>query len=150
MREIEREVETETDRERQRETERERGRERQVERDRVRQRERWRERQTEKKSEAEREADGRLTLASLYGPNTDEPDFYSDLLSKLKKMKNRHVIIVRDWNLLLDPCVDGRNYQHINYKKAEDSVRNLIAELDLIDIWRSENPELTKIPGVEP
>ena len=137
---------------RERQTERERGREREAERERQRERQikRWGERQTEKKSEAEREAEGRLTLASLYGPNTDEPDFYSDLLSKLKKMKNRHVIIVRDWNLLLDPCVDGRNYQHINYKKAEDSVRNLIAELDLIDIWRSENPELTKIPGVEP
>ena len=60
-------------------------------------------------------------------------------------MKNRHIIIVGDWNLLLDPCVDGRNYQHINNKKAKDSVRNLIAELDLFDIWRSENPELTKI-----
>ena len=61
----------------------------------------------------------RLTLASLYGPNRDEPDFYSDLLSKLKELKNRHVIIVGDWNLLLDPCVDGRNYQHINNKKKQ-------------------------------
>ena len=79
-------------------------------------------------------------------PNTDEPDFYIDLLRKLKELKNRHVIIVLvgDWNLLLDPCVDGRNYQHINNKKAKDSVHNLIAELDLFDIWRSENPEHTK------
>ena len=83
-------------------------------------------------------------MASLYGPNRDEPDIYSDLLSKLKELKNRHVIIVGDWNLLLDPSVDGRNYQHVNTKKAKDSVRNLIAELNLIDIWRSENPELTK------
>ena len=60
-----------------------------------------------------------LTLASLYGPNRNEPDFYSDLLSKLKELKNWHIIIVGDWNLLLDPCVDGRNYQHINNKKQK-------------------------------
>ena len=52
--------------------------------------------------------------------------------------------MVGDWNLLLDPCIDGRNYQHVNTKKAKDSVRNLIAGLDLVDIWRSGNSELTK------
>ena len=38
----------------------------------------------------------RLTLTSIYGPNRDEPDFYSDLLSKLKELKNRYIIKVGD------------------------------------------------------
>ena len=59
-------------------------------------------------------------------------------------------MIVGDWNLLLDPCVDGRNYPQINNKKAKDSVCNLIAELDFLTYGEAKTLNLINIPGVEP
>ena len=86
----------------------------------------------------------RITLANIYAPNNDEPSFFEKLENNIKFHGNNNVIIVGDWNLLLDPSIDGKNYKHINNKKARDRVGELINNLDLFDVWREENPELPK------
>ena len=60
----------------------------------------------------------RLSLAVLYGPNQDNPIFYQDVQKTLTRFGNQKMILVGDWNLLLDPEVDGKNYKHINNPKA--------------------------------
>ena len=47
--------------------------------------------------------DKRLTLAIVYGPNSDDPNFYLKLFEHINSFENESVIIVGDWNLVLDP-----------------------------------------------
>ena len=88
--------------------------------------------------------DHRLTLANIYAPNNDEPSFFGKLENNIKFYGNSNVIIVGDWNLLLNPALDGKNYKHVNNKKARDRVGELISNLDLYDVWREEHPDLLK------
>ncbi|GFO02758.1 reverse transcriptase-like protein [Plakobranchus ocellatus] len=87
----------------------------------------------------------KFTLGCVYGPNRDEPSFYQILEERIKLMQNQNLIIVGDWNLLLDPDMDGENYLHINNPRARAAMHKLIGNLNLIDVWRDENPEWKKI-----
>ena len=81
----------------------------------------------------------RITLVSLYGPNSDDPNFYDKLHKLILQQGNRDILLVGDWNLLLDPNTDGKNYKHINNPNARQRVLKLITELNLYDVWRDEN-----------
>lgn len=83
----------------------------------------------------------RLSLAVLYGPNQDNPVFYQNLQKTLTRFGNQKILIVGDWNMLLDPEVDGKNYKHINNPRARLQVLKMITELNLYDIYRCENGE---------
>ncbi len=86
----------------------------------------------------------RLTLVNLYAPNKDSPDFFNDLKQSIIQQGNANIIIVGDWNLLLDPNIDGFNYKNINNPNSRFKVDELMFELNLIDLWRDENPEARK------
>ena len=83
----------------------------------------------------------RITLATLYGPNNDDPNFFEFLERKIIEMGNKDIIINGDWNLLLNPQIDGLNYKHINNPNARNKVLKIITELSLYDVWREENLE---------
>ena len=83
----------------------------------------------------------RITLATLYGPNKDNPGFFEILKNKIIEMGNKDIIINGDWNLLLDPQIDGINYKHINNPNARLKVLQIMSELNLYDVWRDENLE---------
>ena len=55
----------------------------------------------------------RITLATIYGPNKDDPGFFECLKRKINAIGNKDIIINGDWNLLLDPQIDGTNYKNI-------------------------------------
>ena len=77
-----------------------------------------------------------ILLDNVYGPNRDTPAFYEELTEMVKEYQNHNIIIVGDWNLVLDPQLDSYNYKHINNPKAKESVENMMLELGLTDIWR--------------
>jgi exonuclease III/hemoglobin-like flavoprotein len=81
----------------------------------------------------------RISLVNIYGPNKDSPDFYIQVKKQIGKMENDYVIICGDWNLVLDPIIDTKNYKFTNNPKARREVLNLKTELDLVDVWRSQN-----------
>ena len=81
----------------------------------------------------------RFTLVNLYGPNSDEPHFYEQLQNYINKFHSKDIIMVGDWNLLLNPTIDGKNYKHINNPQARLKVLKLMSDLNLYDIWREEN-----------
>ena len=83
----------------------------------------------------------KMTLVNLYGPNNDEPWFYTNLQNKIKQLNNQNIIMVGDWNLLLDPNIDGKNYRHINNPRAKEEVLKIMNDLNLCDVWREENPD---------
>lgn len=81
----------------------------------------------------------RITLATIYGPNIDDPNFYEELENNIAKMGNDNIIITGDFNLLLDPPVDGVNYKNINNPNARGKVIKMMSDLNLYDVWRDEN-----------
>ena len=48
----------------------------------------------------------RFSLANIYRPNTDNPNFYMYVKNKLKSCGNADNIICGDWNLVMDPNKD--------------------------------------------
>ena len=85
--------------------------------------------------------DHRFTLASIYGPNQDNPQFYTNLFEKLDYIGNDSFMICGDFNLVLNPELDYHNYKHINNKNARNYIREIIEERQLIDPFRKLNPE---------
>jgi exonuclease III len=79
----------------------------------------------------------RLILVNIYGPNNDDPDFYTDLKNKIDNFQNNSILICGDWNLVLDPTVDTFNYKNVNNPKAREAVIALANEKELVDVWRS-------------
>lgn len=51
----------------------------------------------------------KLTLISLYGPNTDSPDFYEQISTIIDDFGNSSCIICGDFNLVLNPEIDYFN-----------------------------------------
>ena len=82
-----------------------------------------------------------LLLVNVYGPNRDNPNFYEKLTNTIKDYKNHNIIAVGDWNLVLDPRLDYDNYIHVNNPKSREVVEDMITQLELMDIWRENNPE---------
>ena len=47
--------------------------------------------------------DQRILLATIYGPNKDDPFFCVYLQNNIIKMGNNNVIITGDFNILIEP-----------------------------------------------
>ena len=86
--------------------------------------------------------DFQFTLVNLYGPNSDQPDFYSYIIDKIKQFGNTFYLIAGDFNLILQQSLDSYNYQNVNNARAREKVLQMIGELDLVDIWRHHNPNI--------
>ena len=81
----------------------------------------------------------RLTLVNIYGPNRDKPNFYKELKKDIEDFGNESVIIAGDFNLVLNIKKNCKNYLRVNNPCARESVFDLCAEVNLIDIWRELN-----------
>ena len=51
-----------------------------------------------------------ITLANIYAPNDDNPEFFHKVKELLLREGNPNIVIGGDFNLLLDPAIDGVNY----------------------------------------
>ena len=60
----------------------------------------------------------RFNLITLYGPNTDSPMFFEDLINKSHQFNNNTSILCGDFNCVQDTTLDYYNYKCINNKKA--------------------------------
>ena len=88
--------------------------------------------------------DKEFVIVSLYGPNRDNPEFYAELEEWISEVGFENLIIGGDWNLVLDFTLDYYNYKHFNNAKAQEQVKNLMINLDLLDIWREIHPEMRR------
>ena len=86
-----------------------------------------------------------ITLANIYGPNEDNPNFYETLKRNIAEFENENVIICGDWNLVLDFEKDCYNYLHIINPRARNVVLSLIEEEHFIDVLRVMNENTQKI-----
>ena len=88
------------------------------------------------------ELEGRqILIQGIYGPNKDEPNFYSDeCFLKLNEWCPSHAIFAGDWNIALDPNIDTCNYINYNNQGARAELLNKMNELELIDVFREFHP----------
>ena len=84
----------------------------------------------------------RCTLVTLYGPNTDSPEFFTNLKENLInwELSNQPIILCGDWNVVLNYHNDTINYSKENNPKAQKSVLDLIDTFELGDVYRDQEP----------
>ena len=58
-------------------------------------------------------------------------------------------MIVGDWNLVLDPDLDCLNYKHVNNPGARRQVLGSKSDINLVDVWRENNPEDRKFTWIK-
>ena len=83
-----------------------------------------------------------ITLINIYGPNRDNPDFYSQINQKIELLNLTNIIWAGDWNLVINPNLDYHNYKHNNNPRAQEKTIEIMNERELVDIWREMNPEV--------
>ena len=83
----------------------------------------------------------RFTLVNLYAPNRDTPLFFENIKREIESLPNTECIAVGVWNLELDPDLDCLNYKHVNNPRARRQVLSLKGDINLVDVWRENNPE---------
>ena len=86
----------------------------------------------------------RLTLVSLYGPNSDSPLFFKEIWEKISSFGNLEIIVCGDWNTVRDYRQDTYNYVRKNNPKARDEISRGMEILELRDVWRSVNQDSFK------
>ena len=85
--------------------------------------------------------DKKILLEGLYGPNNDEPNFYSELVfKKITDWAPEFSIFAGDYNLVLDPRIDTKNYININNPQAMQELKSQMQTFNLVDIWRELHP----------
>ena len=82
-----------------------------------------------------------ISLTGIYGPNSDDPSFYTDkVFPIIENSESDFCIIGGDWNFTLNQNLDNYNYLHVNNTGAKNVVNNKIQSENLCDIWRELNP----------
>ena len=85
----------------------------------------------------------KLNVISLYDPNSDKPEFFEKIKQLIKTSPNfYYLIICGDFNLVLDPKKDSKNYKNINNPKSRQSVMQLMENFELVDAYRSIHPDI--------
>ena len=83
----------------------------------------------------------RFTLVNSYAPNRDTPLFFENIKREIENLPNPECMIVGDWNLVLDPALNCLNYKHVNNPRARRQVLSLKSDINLVELWRENNPE---------
>jgi exonuclease III len=93
-----------------------------------------------------------FVLVNLYGPNRDSPQFYEGIINWLSRIDTHssNIIVVGDWNLVLDPELDYDHYKHINNPKSVEVVKNMMEVFCLCDIWRESNDNCKRFTWRKP
>lgn len=85
-----------------------------------------------------------VTLVTIYGPNQDDPEFYSSIQEQLVDMDTEHTIMCADWNLVQDFDLDCCNYKYHNNPRASKAVNDMKQRINMVDPWRVYNPQVRR------
>ena len=80
----------------------------------------------------------------MYGPNSDNANFFKQISSHIDNIHNTDIIICGDYNCVLNPELDYYNYKGINNAKARETVLEIINDKYLIDPFRENYPTKKK------
>jgi len=82
-----------------------------------------------------------FTLANVYAPNKDIPEFFDKLFELISEFNNENVIIGGDFNLVFDINLDKKGGRPVTHENCKNTLIGWMEELDLIDIWRFNNKD---------
>ena len=85
-----------------------------------------------------------VTLATLYAPNVDDPRFFELFFDHLYDFECDEIIIGGDFNLVLNIDMDKKGGLARTHLKSQETVKDRAAQLDLVDAWRTINPDSRK------
>ena len=99
----------------------------------------------------------RLILGSVYGPNSNGSNFYTNLDNELKNLNCNTVILGGDWNATWDSSgnltnLDVLNMAGIPSRQRSEAIRTLCEENNLTEPFRVLNPsklEYTYVPNAQ-
>ena len=80
-----------------------------------------------------------LTLANIYAPNEDDPEFFNSSFNHLLDFRCEEITIRGDFNLVLDVEKDKKGGLARTHKKSLDVISIFCESLDLTDAWRVLN-----------
>ena len=67
--------------------------------------------------------------------------FFRNLKEDIINFENSSVIICGDWNVVQDMELDSYNILHDKHSMARAAVQDIKNQLDLLDPWRTVNPD---------
>ena len=82
----------------------------------------------------------RYTLANLYAPNSDSPEFFTEVLNLIDCYDNTNIIIGGDFNLVLNVKLDKKGGRPSTHEKCRKKVLEIMENRDLVDVWIREHP----------
>ena len=85
-----------------------------------------------------------ITLANIYAPNEDDPNFFTSVFNRLLDFKCEEIIVGGDLNLVVDVNKDKKGGLARSHKKSLEVINDFSENLDLIDAWRVLNPECSR------
>ena len=86
----------------------------------------------------------KINLINIYAPNQDNPSFFSAIQEIAQNNKAEYNVICGDFNLVLDPVKDCKNYTRINNPNSRKRVIEMMNEVNLVDIYRYLHPDTVR------
>ena len=80
----------------------------------------------------------------FFGPNRDDPEFYVELEEQINEVGFENITTGGEWNLVSDFTLDYYDYKHHDMTKAQEQVKTIFTNLDLLDIWRELYPAMRR------
>ena len=85
--------------------------------------------------------DLRFTIANIYGPNEDKPEFFENFINIFESFTNEYRLIAGDFNLILHNELDKKGGKPFSHIKSQEKILDWIKNTDLVDIWRVKHPD---------
>lgn len=83
-----------------------------------------------------------VTIASVYGPNTDDPVFFQNLFSSISTLSDCPIIIAGDFNTVLDPTMDRSDLsKNKRIWQSTKTIKQFMNDFGLVDSWRLQHPD---------
>ena len=82
----------------------------------------------------------KIRLLNIYGPNTDDPNFFVEMEKYFSKHDQSYIIWCGDFILTLNPKLDSYNYVTINNPRSRTILLDIINRLNLADAYRYFHP----------
>ena len=93
----------------------------------------------------------KVVLANIYGPNWDNPQFFSRFIAKLPDLHTHYLILAGDWNLVQHPNLDrSRPRPGSTTSKSGKVVLSFMDSYKLSDPWRRANPTVNQYSYFSP
>ena len=81
-----------------------------------------------------------LTVGNIYGPNDDNGLFFDEFHSLLFEHGEEPYVIGGDFNTVLEPKRDKYPKTFQNHPRCNKSIKEMMDDFDLFDIWRHTHP----------